>query len=47
MPQTQIEKKFFRVRVGKTHHHLASIIGEKPIVVKFQQFQQNIAGGAE
>ena len=45
MPQTTVEKKFFRVRVGKTQHNLAEIMGEKPIFIKFQGFPKNIARG--
>ena len=47
MPQTKVEKKFSSVIVGKTQHHLASIICQKPGLAGFQQFAQNLTGGAE
>ena len=43
MPQTKIEKKFFRGKVDQSRPALALKIGKKPAVTKFQQFQQNIA----
>ncbi len=47
MPQTKVEKKFFRVEVGKTHHNLVSRTYQKPTLALFQGFPKNIAGGAE
>ncbi len=47
MPQTKIEKKFFRVRVDKSRQALARKIGKKPAVAKFQEVKPNMAGGAE
>ena len=47
MPQTKVEKKFFRIRVGKNCRKNAALFLEKLAVVEFQEVQINIAGGAE
>jgi hypothetical protein len=47
MPQTKVEKKFFRLRVAKFFLNIASIISKNLAVTKFQKLQKNIAGGVE
>ena len=50
MPQTRIEKKFFRVRVDQILHNWAVAIPKKLAVVEFQKnkdFQKNITAGGE
>ncbi|MDJ0595923.1 MAG: hypothetical protein QNJ72_39065 [Pleurocapsa sp. MO_226.B13] len=47
MPQTTVEKKSFRVRVGKTQHKIASRTYQKPTLALFQGFPKNIARGEE
>ncbi len=45
MPQTTVEKKFFRVRVTKNCQNPEAIICQSIAVTEFQEVQQNLAGG--
>jgi hypothetical protein len=47
MPQTKVEKKFFRLRVAKFFLNIASIIVKSLTLIEFQELQKNIAGGVE
>jgi hypothetical protein len=47
MPQTTVEKKFFHIRVSKIRQNLTYLINQIIAITKFQEFQKNIAGGAE
>ncbi|WP_019503288.1 hypothetical protein [Pleurocapsa sp. PCC 7319] len=47
MPQTKVEKKFFRKRVAKNWQKFREIIVENLIFKGFQVLQKNIAGGVE
>ena len=47
MPQTTVEKKFFRARVNNNTQHFTVLSLQKFAVAKFQQIQKNITGGAE
>lgn len=47
MPQTTVEKKFFRIRVSKKSSGNKATIFQSLTVIKFQGFQKNITGGKE
>jgi hypothetical protein len=47
MPQTTVEKKFFRIRVSKKSKENKATIFQSFTVIRFQEFQTNITGGAE
>ena len=40
MPQTKVEKKFFRVRVAQFRHNLAQLLDKNPGVAEFQHLNQ-------
>ena len=42
MPQTKVEKKFFRVRVAQFRHHLAARIDQKLGGAEFQLLNKNL-----
>jgi hypothetical protein len=47
MPQTKVEKKFFRIRVAKNRQNIEAISYKNIAAKEFQQLQKKIAGGEE
>ena len=45
MPQTTVEKKFFRIRVSKKSRKSKAKTFQSSTVIKFQAFQKNITRG--
>ena len=47
MPQIKAEKKFFPERADRELQNIKTLINKSIAGVEFQEFQINIAGGAE
>jgi hypothetical protein len=47
MPQTTVEKKFFRIRVSKKSSENKATIFQSLTVIEFQESKKNITGDEE
>lgn len=47
MPQTTVEKNFFRIRASKNSSGNEATIFQSLTVIEFQGFPENITGGKE